>query len=157
MIFELKMSQSKEDAANESNLMRSNTMSDPTNSTLPDVKIQLPASFKGPKNAEGKDNYYTPEHMFLAAVSGCFFTTFSAISNHSNLKYKTIEIESKGMMDKVDGKSIMAKIEQKIVLTIPSMENTKKAEKILEKVENNCPLANSTKSEIHNTYEVKSE
>jgi len=48
----------------------------------------------------------------------------------------------------------MEKIENKITLIIPSTEKKKKALKILELTEKACPLANSVKTKIENTYNI---
>jgi len=57
-------------------------------------------------------------------------------------------------MDTSTGIKIMEKIENKITLIISSTEKKKKALKVLKLTEKACPLANSVKTKIENTYNI---
>ncbi len=137
----------------EDNRKRIHAVKDPQNSSLPEIKFQLPIAYEGPKGENG-ELAYTPEHFFIAAISGCFITTFSVVSSNSKFKYNRLIIEAKGHVGTTTGEKMMETIEQKIVLKIPSSERESKARRILEITEERCPLAKSIKSKINNSYEI---
>ena len=153
-IFKLTIFQRESETLKKNNRKRIQTIRIPDSTSLSEYDFQQPVAYDGPKGEDGLRKYYTPEHFFLAAVSGCFFTTFSVVSSNSNLKYKTLKINAEGCIDTSTGIKIMEKIENKITLIIPSTEKKKKALKILELTEKACPLANSVKTKIENTYNI---
>ncbi|MHA1240238.1 MAG: OsmC family protein [Promethearchaeota archaeon] len=129
--FKLTIFQRESETLKENNRKRVQTIQIPDSTHLSEIDFQLPLAYDGPKGEDGLRKYYTPEHFFIAAVSGCFFTTFSVVSSNSNLKYKTLKISAEGYT-----------------------ETKKKALKILELTEKACPLANSVKTKIENTYNI---
>ena len=153
-IFNLTIFQRESETLKESNRKRVQTIQIPDSPHLSKIDFQLPIAYDGPKGEDGLRKDYTPEHLFIAAVSGCFFTTFSVVSSNSNLKYKTLKINAKGYIDTSTGIKMMEKIENKITLIIPSTEKKTKALKVLELTEKACPLANSVKTKIDNTYNI---
>jgi organic hydroperoxide reductase OsmC/OhrA len=153
MKFKIAINQTTEDKATDNNRHRLNTIF--VSETLNPIKIQLPVGYEGPKNENGKELYHTPEDLYLGAVSGCFFTTFSVVSSNSNLKYISMQISSEGEIDIIDGVKWMHTINQTVKLIIPESVSEKKALKILEKAEENCPLGNSVKTKIINTFLVE--
>ena len=153
--FKIEIFQTQEDKTAENNKKRFSTIRVPDNSLLNEVGVQLPISYEGPENKHGLERAYTPEHLFVSAVSSCFFTTFSVVSSNSNLKYLDLHIEAKGTMGASTGVKMMENIDQLITLTIPSNMSEKKALKVLELTEKHCPLANSVKSIVENKYIVK--
>jgi organic hydroperoxide reductase OsmC/OhrA len=153
-LFKLTIFQRESETLKQNNRKRIQTIQIPDSIYLPEFNFQLPLAYDGPKGEDGLRKYYTPEHFFLAAVSGCFFTTFSVVSSNSKLKYKTLKINAEGCMDTSTGIKIMEKIENKITLIIPSTEKKKKALKVLKLTEKACPLSNSVKTKIENTYNI---
>lgn len=134
---------------------RVGTLSEPTNSNFPKIKVQSPAEFKGPADGNQKSLDWTPEDLFVSSVAVCFFTTFVSIAERSNLPYKGLEIVATGKLEKVEGTGQMfTEIEENIMLTIVSEDDRGKAQKILEKAETNCLIANSMKSKIIPHFEI---
>ncbi|MGV9204435.1 MAG: hypothetical protein ACOC44_10520, partial [Promethearchaeia archaeon] len=104
----------------EDNRERVHTGFEPNNDNLGELRFQLPPSYGGPTDNLDLNINYTPENYFIAAISGCFFTTFSVVSHNSNFRYKSLKIKSVGTMGTSTGKKMMETIEQEIELTIPS-------------------------------------
>lgn len=107
------------------------------------MDVATPPEFPG-----GVDGVWSPEHLFTAAVSGCFMTSFTAIADYSKFDFESLIVESSGVMSKIDGKFVMSKIILKPVLTITDDSNIKKAHRLLEKAEQICLISRSIKSEI---------
>ena len=132
---------------------RIHTVTNPLNNTFPELKLQLPVAYEGPEGEKG-EIVFTPEHFFIAGISGCFLTTFSVVSSNSNFKYNSLSINAKGFVGTSTGEKMMEKIEQNITLKIPSSEREHKAERVLQITEDRCPLAKSVKTKIFNTYNI---
>ena len=152
--FKIEIFQTAEDKIPENNRKRFSSIKVPDNLSLNHLKVQLPIAYEGPEGENGLEKVYTPEHYFVSAVASCFFTTFSVVSTNSNMKYLDLHIEATGQIGTSTGVKMMEIIKQKITLTIPSKVNEKKALKVLELTEKRCPLANSVKCKVENTYNI---
>lgn len=113
------------------------------------IEVATPPEF--PKGMAG---IWSPEHLFTAAVSSCFMTTFLAIAENSNLEFKELSCPAEGILDKKDGKFAMTEVILKPVVTILKETDREKAEKIMIKAERACLISNSITSEIKLITEV---
>jgi organic hydroperoxide reductase OsmC/OhrA len=107
------------------------------------IEVATPPEF--PKGIAG---IWSPEHLFTAAISSCFMTTFLSIAENSKLDFKTFRCDSKGKLEKVDGKLQMTEVRLDPVLTISREEDKEKALKILTKSEQSCLITNSVKATV---------
>ncbi len=114
------------------------------------VKIATPPQFPG-----GVEGIWSPEHLFTAAVSSCFMTSFTAIAEYSKFEFESLDVESAGVMSKEDGKFVMSKVILKPLLSIRDESQIKKAHRLLEKAEQICLISRSIKSEIEFHPEVE--
>ena len=111
-----------------------------------DQKVEVATPPEFPKGMTG---IWSPEHLFTAAVSSCFMTTFLAIAENFNLEFESLTCPAEGVLDKKDGKFAMTEILLKPVVTIPNEADREKAEKIMIKAERACLISNSITSEVH--------
>lgn len=107
------------------------------------IEVATPPQF--PKGIPG---IWSPEHLFTAAVSSCFMTTFLAIAENSKLEFKSFECKSSGKLDKHEGKLQMTDVDLEPVLFIFREEDRDKALKVLSKAEANCLITHSIKSKV---------
>lgn len=107
------------------------------------IEVATPPEF--PKGMAG---IWSPEHLFTAAVSSCFMTTFLAIAENSCLEYKSFFCPARGILSREEGKYVMSQIVLEPVLTILHEDDREKAEKILIKAERACLITNSINSEV---------
>ena len=112
------------------------------------VEIATPPEFPG-----GMPNIWTPEHLFTAAVSGCLMTTFLAIAGFSKLEFVSFKCDSKGILEKIDGKFVMSEVLLFPEIVITDESKRERAERIIEKAEKACLISNSITSKI--TMETK--
>src|SRR5680860_1616463 len=63
-----------------------------------------------PPFPKGIEWIWSPEHLFTAAVSSCFMTTFLAIAENSKLEYVSFSCPAKGKLEKIDGKFLMTEV-----------------------------------------------
>ena len=107
------------------------------------LEVATPPQF--PKGVAG---IWSPEHLFVSSVSGCFMTTFVAIAENSGLDFEDLKVNSVGTMGKRDGKFMITEVILKPELLISEEKNKEKALRILEKAEAACLISRSIKSEI---------
>jgi peroxiredoxin-like protein len=107
------------------------------------IEVATPPEF--PKGMEG---IWSPEHLFVAAISGCLMTTFLAIAENSTLDFKSFSCLAKGKLEMVDGKLIMSEVQLKPTVVIQNEMFINKAMRILKKAEDACLIARSVKSKV---------
>ncbi|MGN6478419.1 MAG: OsmC family protein [Flavipsychrobacter sp.] len=101
-----------------------------------------------PQFPNGMEGIWSPEHLFTAAVNSCLMTTFLAIAENSRLNYQQFESNASGKLEMVDGKYIMSEVILRPVVTIENEEERARAERVLQKSEQNCLISNSITSKI---------
>ena len=111
--------------------------------SLPTLHVDAPPEFRGHEGA------WTPEHLFVGAVNSCFMTTFVAIAENSKLDFVNFKTAASGTLEKIEGQGLMiTEIVLRPILTIKDARDTARANRILEKAEKHCLIANSAKTEI---------
>ena len=101
-----------------------------------------------PEFPNGIEGIWSPEHLFVSAVSSCLMTTFLAISEFSKLEFTSFSVGAIGTLEKIDGKFVISKIELKPILVITDKSKISKALRIIEKSEAACLISNSITSKI---------
>ncbi|MBW8360437.1 MAG: OsmC family protein [Weeksellaceae bacterium] len=107
------------------------------------IEVATPPQF--PNGVEG---VWSPEHLFTAAVASCLMTTFLAIAENSKLEFKDFSCKSSGKLDLIDGKFMMTEVILEPTVTILNESEKEKAERVLQKSEQNCLISNSVNSRI---------
>ena len=111
--------------------------------SLPKLHVDAPPEFKGHEGS------WTPEHLFVGAVNSCFMTTFVAIAENSNLDFVNFKTTADGTLEKIEGQGLMiTEIVLRPLLTIRDARDLARAERILEKAEKHCLIANSAKTQV---------
>jgi organic hydroperoxide reductase OsmC/OhrA len=101
-----------------------------------------------PEFPKGIPGIWSPEHLFTAAVSSCFMTTFLSIAEISKLEFKSFVCNSSGKLAQPDGKLQMTEVILKPVLVITKEEDREKALRVLRKTETVCLITNSIKATV---------
>jgi len=107
------------------------------------IEVATPPEF--PKGMEG---IWSPEHLFVAAVSGCLMTTFLAIAENSKLDFTSFSCKAKGKLESVDGSFMMSEVFLNPTVVINNEIHSDRAMRIIKKAENACLITNSIKSKI---------
>ena len=107
------------------------------------IEVATPPEF--PKGMAG---IWSPEHLFVAAVSGCLMTTFLSIAENSSLEFASFSCQAKGTLDMAEGTLMMSKILLKPTVVINDESYRDKAIRVLKKAENACLISHSITSEI---------
>lgn len=107
------------------------------------IEIATPPQFPG-----GIEGIWSPEHLFVASVSGCLMTTFLSIAENSTLEFKSFSCQAKGKLELIEGKLMVSEILLYPTVIIYNEKYIDKAVRILKKAEDACLIANSMKSKI---------
>lgn len=111
--------------------------------TLDSFKVATPPEF--PK---GVPNTWSPEHLYVASLNACLMTTFLAIAENSKLEVVSFSCESKGKLEKVDGKFMISEVELMPEIKVTSEKDKERAARIIVKAEEHCLVSNSVKTKM---------
>lgn len=107
------------------------------------INVATPPEF--PKGIAG---IWSPEHFFTAAVGSCLMTTFLSIAENSKLEFVSFYCMSRGKLEQIDGAFLMTEVILEPRVVIRSESQKERAQKVLQKAEQNCLISNSLKSRI---------
>ena len=111
--------------------------------TLDSFKVATPPEF--PK---GVPNTWSPEHLYVASLNTCLMTTFLAIAENSKLDFISFSCESKGKLEKVDGRFMISEVELMPEIKVKNERDKERAGRIIVKAEEHCLISNSVKTKI---------
>ena len=94
--------------------------------------------FTAPKNFGGLEGRWTPEELLLAAISGCFTTTFRTIVSRAESDFTDLEAEAVATMRKVDSGYMFTEIVLRPVLKIADPEQRERAIELLNRAGRLC-------------------
>jgi len=106
-------------------------------------EVATPPEFPG--GIEGK---WSPEHLFVASVSSCFMTTFTAIAEYSKLSFSELSVPASGTLSNESGKFLITEIILRPKLVITDHKQKEKALRIIEKAEEACLISSSINSNV---------
>jgi len=110
---------------------------------LPDIAAGAPPEFKG------REDVWSPEHLFVASLNSCYALTLLAIAELSKIQVISLSSTAKGKLEKVPGSSYqITEIVVKPSVVIASANDLSRMPRVLEKAKENCFVSNSIKSRI---------
>ena len=122
-----------------------------TSEGLPDLVTGPPAEFGGP------GDIWSPETLFVGAVSDCFILTFRAIARASKLPWSSIECVANGTLERIERTTKFTTINIKATVHVPAGTDEEKVRRLLEKSETNCLITQSMTSTVHLETEIITE
>ncbi|MEX2280039.1 MAG: OsmC family protein [Acidimicrobiia bacterium] len=109
---------------------------------LPKLDVASPPEFGGPGAT------WSPEHLFVAAVSSCLMTTFRTIAELSNLEVVDYSDDPVGHLVREESLYRIESITLRPRVVIADPDKVDKAWRLLEKAERACLISRSVSSEI---------
>ncbi len=107
-----------------------------------------PLEFSAPPEFSGEPGKWTPEHMLVAAVAGCFTATFSAIAETVKLHVEGFKMEAFGHLEKLPGEGYRFTEITLMPEIHVAHEDTETALKALAKAEKHCFVAQSLRTTV---------
>lgn len=107
-----------------------------------------PAEFGGP------GDQWSPESLFAAAVASCFILTFRAMARASRLPWTNLECGVEATLERAEGVTQFTRIVTRATLTVPDGTSTVLCERVLNKAEEGCLVANSLRAKRELQMEI---
>jgi len=82
-------------------------------------------------------------------------TTFLAVAENSKLEFVSFDCNAKGKLEQIEGKYLMTEVLLEPRLLIKNEADKDRAERILQKTEAACLIANSIKSKVSMISTIK--
>lgn len=102
-----------------------------------------------PEFPNGVPGIWSPEHLYAAASSSCYLSTFLAIAENFKLEFLNFSCKTKCKLEVVEGKYQITEAEITPELLLKNPENDlEKAIKVLEKSKAACLVTNSMKTSV---------
>lgn len=105
-------------------------------------------AFSAPPEFGGKDGFWTPEHLLLAATTTCYIATFSAIAEINRFSFRGLRVSAEASLEKVPGGMRFATITLRPRLTIDDPEKREQALLLVEKAKKACIISRSLAAEV---------
>ena len=102
-----------------------------------------------PEFPNGVPGIWSPEHLYVAAISSCYLSTFLAIAENFKLEFLNFSCKTKCKLEVVEGKYQITEAEITPELLLKNPDNDReKAIKVLEKSKAACLVTNSMKTSV---------
>lgn len=112
--------------------------------------------FRGgpPVEFDGRDEWWSPEHLLLSAAGLCLKTTFEAIARRARLSVLAYSSRVEGTLDKTPQGLAFTSIAIAVELVVAE-EDAVRAGDLLRKAKDHCIVANALKTPVRLTASVK--
>lgn len=101
-----------------------------------------------PEFAKGMPGVWSPEHLLVAAVSGCFMTTFLAIAENSKLDFSDFDCRATGKLEETENGLMISAIQLFPKVVVQHDSDIEKAKRVLIKSERHCLITNSVRAQV---------
>ncbi|GAB4052817.1 OsmC family protein [Spirosoma litoris] len=101
-----------------------------------------------PEFPKGMPDVWSPEHLLVAAVVGCFMTTFLAVAENSKLDFDDFDCSAKGKLENINNKWQISKVALSPKLLLTDENDLEKAQRVLHKTEKACLITNSIRAQV---------
>jgi|SoiMethySBSTD1v2_1073268.scaffolds.fasta_scaffold1395418_1 organic hydroperoxide reductase OsmC/OhrA len=99
-----------------------------------------------PPEFDGNAEWWSPEHLLLAALQVCYRGTFNALAARAGLKPTAYHTRAEATLDKTDAGIVFTKIELSVTVTVAATE-VEKAKELAAKAKKYCITSNQLKTE----------
>jgi organic hydroperoxide reductase OsmC/OhrA len=118
-------------------------------SLVPTISPGLKAIDTGPPpEFGGSGQEWSPETLFPATISSCLVLTFRSVARASKVEWKTIEVHTEGVLDRVDKVNRFTEFTINVTLVVPEGQDAHRAERAVEKSDKICLITNSINAEF---------
>ena len=107
----------------------------------PDLLVGPPPEFGG------QDSWWSPEHLFVAAVEACLMTTFFAVARKSKLAVLGYESRAEGTLDKTAEGLLFTAVTLRPVVKVAA-QDAERAGRLIELAKKHCLVSASLKTPV---------
>jgi organic hydroperoxide reductase OsmC/OhrA len=109
--------------------------------------VKPPINGGPPPEFGGSPQWWSPEHLLLAAANLCFTATFEAIASRAHLTVEGFESEITGVLDKAAAGPEFVSVTLAVSMSVATGQR-ELAELLLLSAKKNCIVANSLKPAV---------
>lgn len=99
-----------------------------------------------PPEFDGKPEFWSPEHLLLAALQTCYRGTFNALCAKPGIQPTAFETRAEATLDKTPAGIVFTEIKLHATVTVPAAQ-VAATQELLAKAKKYCILANQLKTE----------
>ncbi|MEQ1582253.1 MAG: OsmC family protein [Steroidobacteraceae bacterium] len=118
---------------------------------LPSFPSASPPEFDGPGGR------WSPESLLCSAAASCFILTFRAVARASKFDWRHLSCQVEGTLERKDGATQFTRMVTHAVLKVDGATDLATAQRLLEKAERGCLIANSLKAERVLTTDIQTQ
>lgn len=102
-----------------------------------------------PPQFDGKDAWWSPEHLLLSSLSLCLMTTFQAITEKARLEVAHYDSHAEAVLDRTPGGLGFTRLVLHVNLKVASADDVERARPLLLKAKSHCIVANALMPPVH--------
>ena len=102
-----------------------------------------------PPQFDGKDTWWSPEHLLLSSLSLCLMTTFRAIAGKARLEVQHYESGAEAVLDRTPAGLGFTKLVLRVDARVGSADQVDRARELILKAKTHCLVGNALKPPIH--------
>lgn len=104
---------------------------------LASLSTAPPAEFGGP------GSLWSPETLLVASIANCFVLTLRAVARAAGFRWLGVDCRVEGVLERVEGATQFSRFVTHVKLMVPSGTDEAAAQRLLERAEHGCLIANS--------------
>ena len=104
---------------------------------IPELTAAPPAEYDGPGDT------WSPEHLLLAAVSGCYLFTLRAVAKASRVEFVDADVRTLGTVARAAGVTRFTDIVVRAAVTLPAGGDAEALQRALDKTAGHCLISSS--------------
>lgn len=113
------------------------------------IEVAIPPEFP-----HGVTGVWSPEHLFVASLSGCLMTTFLTIAENSKLHFISFDCHAICNVDHLETTYFISEVILKPKIVIPFSEKPARVKRIVEMSKKACMISNAVNIDIRLEPEI---
>jgi organic hydroperoxide reductase OsmC/OhrA len=102
-----------------------------------------------PPEFDGKEAWWSPEHLLLSSLNLCLMTTFQAITEKARLPIEHYDSRAEGVLDRTPAGLGFTGLVLHVNVRVGSAEQIERARQLLIKAKAHCIVANALMPPVH--------
>ena len=96
-----------------------------------------------PPEFDGKDGWWSPEHLLLSSLSLCLMTTFQALTDKARLSIQHYDSQAEALLDRTPSGLGFTGLVLHVKVRVGSPDEVERARHLLIKAKTHCIVANA--------------
>ena len=102
-----------------------------------------------PAEFDGKDAWWSPEHLLLSSLNLCLMTTFQALTDKARLSIQPYDSHAEALLDRTPSGLGFTGLVLHVKVKVASADQVERARQLLIKAKSHCIVANALMPPVH--------